>query len=123
MSASSNRRGWGALEAEIMAALAASDTALGAGELREILDPPPAYTTVLTALSRLHDKGAVTRDRSGRGHVYSFQRDEAALRAVQMRRLLEGGKDKARVLARFVDELSPEHERLLQRLLSDLDGP
>lgn len=102
--------------------LSAEGSALTAAEVALRMDPAPAYTTVLTALSRLHDKGALSRVRRGRAYAYSFQRDEAALRAVKMRRLLEGGQDSARVLARFVDELSPDDERLLQRLLNEQGG-
>jgi predicted transcriptional regulator len=41
-------------------------------------DPPLAYTTVMTVLSRLHEKGHVTRERRGRGYAYTpaFSEDE-----------------------------------------------
>jgi len=35
-----------------------------------------------------------------------------------MRRLLEGGGDRADILARFVSDLSPDDERLLTELLT-----
>ncbi len=76
-----------------------------------------AYTTVLTILSRLVDKGLVTRRKEGRGYAFAPARDEAAHTAGRMRSLLEHGSDREAVLARFVDELSAEDERLLQRLL------
>ncbi len=38
-----------------------------------------AYTTVMTVLSRLYDKGLVTRDRRGRGYTYTPRYDEAGL--------------------------------------------
>lgn len=119
---SGGRRGRGALEAEILAILAASAAPLTPREVTERLERPLAYTTVMTVLMRLHDKGAVARTRTGRTYSYSFQRDEAAQRAVQMRRLLEGGPDRAKVLTRFLDELSPDDEQLLQQLLREADG-
>ncbi|WP_242614530.1 BlaI/MecI/CopY family transcriptional regulator [Actinomadura roseirufa] len=118
---SGGRRGRGALEAEVLAVLAAADEPLTPREVARRLDPRPAYTTVMTVLSRLYGKGVVTRARKGRGYCYVFLRDEAARRAVQMRRLLDQAReqDRARTLARFVDELSAEDERLLRRLLRD----
>lgn len=46
--------------------------------------PPLAYTTVLTMLRILEQKGAVKRELDGRAHVYqpAFEQDEAARTAV-----------------------------------------
>jgi predicted transcriptional regulator len=46
--------------------------------------PPLAYTTVLTMLRILEQKGAVKRELDGRAHVYfpAFEQDEAARSAV-----------------------------------------
>lgn len=111
------RRAPGELESEVLAALWAAGKPASAGVVREHLAGDPAYTTVLTILSRLHDKGLVTRVRAGRGHLYTPVRDEAGHAAAAMRDLLDGGGDRAAVLARFVSELSEEDERLLERLL------
>src|SRR5579862_5308647 len=49
------------------------------------LPPPPlAYTTVLTMLRILEQKGAVSRETDGRAHVYHplIERDEAARSAI-----------------------------------------
>ena len=116
-----SRRGKGDLEAEVVAVLAAADRPLTSREVVEGLDQRLAYTTVMTVLVRLHEKGAVDRGRVGRAYAYSFLRDDAARRAVQMRRLLGEDAERARVLARFVNELSAEDERLLRRLLHEPD--
>lgn len=116
-----SRRGKGDLEAEVVAVLAAADRPLTSREVVEGLDQRLAYTTVMTVLARLHEKGAVDRGRVGRAYAYSFLHDDAARRAVQMRRLLGEDAGHARVLARFVDELSSEDERLLRRLLHEPD--
>ncbi|MCW2888991.1 MAG: hypothetical protein QOE54_4979 [Streptosporangiaceae bacterium] len=114
-----NRRGRGALEGEVLAVLAEAGTALTPGQVTERLDRGLAYTTVATVLSRLHDKGMVSRQPAGRAHAYSFLRDEAARRAREMTKLLEAGHDRSRVLAHFVQDLPPQDELLLQRLLRD----
>ncbi|QHC27016.1 BlaI/MecI/CopY family transcriptional regulator [Streptomyces sp. GS7] len=105
------------MESEVLAALWALGEPAGAGTVREQVSGEPAYTTVLTILSRLHDKGLVTRDRSGRGYVYAPVRDEAGHAAAGMRDLMEQVDDRAAVLARFVSGLRAEDEKLLEELL------
>jgi predicted transcriptional regulator len=39
---------------------------------------PPAYTTVMTIMSRLHERGLLNRDREGRGFRYRAAADEQA---------------------------------------------
>jgi predicted transcriptional regulator len=113
------RRAPGELENSVLAALWAADEPMTASEVRAGLPGDLAYTTVLTILTRLHEKGMLVRHRDGRRHLYAPARDEATHTAERMRSLLESGADRAAVLSRFVSELSPEDERLLQRLLDD----
>ena len=92
-----------------------------AGEVQQSLDGDLAYTTVVTILTRLHDKGAVTRQKQGRSYAYAPVEDEAGLAARRMRKLLDAYPDRARVLARFVSNLSRTDERTLRDLLRDAD--
>lgn len=116
-STAAGRRAPGELESEVLAALWAAGEPVGAGTVRAQVAGDPAYTTVLTILTRLHDKGLVTRERAGRGYLYSPVRDEAGHAAAGMRDLLEHGGDRAAVLARFVSELPAADEELLEQLL------
>lgn len=50
---------------------------------------PLAYTTVLTLLDRLARKGAVTRRKSGRAHLYHPVYTRAEAREAALQRLLE----------------------------------
>jgi predicted transcriptional regulator len=111
------RRPRGTLEQEVVAALAAADTPLTPGQVRDELGGDLAYTTVMTVLARLHDKGGVVRTRSGRAYAYSLVVDEAEITARQMQRLLDAGDDREAVLSRFVGALSDEDERILVELL------
>jgi predicted transcriptional regulator len=111
------RRPRGTLEQEVVAALAAADTPLTPGQVRDELGGDLAYTTVMTVLARLHDKGAVMRTRSGRAYAYSVVTDEAEITARQMQRLLDAGDDREAVLSRFVGALSNEDERILVDIL------
>ena len=84
-----------------------------------------AYTTVMTTLARLHEKGALTRQPSGRAFAYGLAGDaravDAALTARRMRKALDAGTDRTVALSRFVSDLDPDDERLLVDLLRDLD--
>jgi predicted transcriptional regulator len=115
-------RARGQLEREILACLAAATGALTPSEVLAELGRPLAYTTVMTTLARLHDKHAVTRAQRGRAYAYTLVggTDDAAtnVTAHQMHRILEAGTDRAGVLARFVAELSPSDEQVLNELLS-----
>ena len=112
----------GALEREVLACLAAAGRPVTVAEVLAALGDGLAYTTVLTALSRLHAKGALNREAAGRAYAYSPAADPEALGASvtarRMTRLLQSGEDRAGVLARFVADLTPEDERLLADLLS-----
>ena len=94
--------------------------------VREIVDDlhedrAPAYTTVMTTLSRLHAKQALVRTARGRAFPYALVGDESEARASvtahHMSRLLDGGLDRASVLTHFVENLDDESEQLLRELL------
>jgi len=111
------RRAPGELEADVLAALWRANEPLSPGQVRQELGSTLAYTTVMTILSRLYDKGSVTRSRDGRAFVYTPAFAQAEVAASQMRELLDGGHDRAEVLARFVGSLSSDEERTLAALL------
>jgi predicted transcriptional regulator len=96
-----------------------ADTRLTPAEVNAGLDTERelAYTTVMTILVRLFDKGVVTRERRGRAWAYRplLSREEQA--AERMNTLLRNGGDQAVSLARFVDQMSPKERAQLKRLL------
>lgn len=114
------RRRRGALEASVLDVLHAHDGGLTAAEVRERMGGDLAYTTVLTILARLHEKGTLVREPSGRAYAYRPVADDPGLTARRMRSLLDDRPDRDTVLARFVDDLSEADEQVLRRLL---DGP
>jgi predicted transcriptional regulator len=117
------RRAAGELENSVLAVLFDADGPLSPGEVRDRLGGDEggalAYTTVVTILSRLHDKGVLTRRRHGRAFYYAPVADEAGLAARRLSALLDGQPDRDAVLARFVADLSDHDEELLRRLLAD----
>ena len=112
------RREPGRLEQEVLGILALAPHPLTPGEVRGRLDRDLAYTTVMTVLSRLAEKGVAARESQGRGYAYSAVTDPAAQVAAAMHRAMDGNDHEA-VLQRFVRSLSPADEQLLNRLLKE----
>jgi len=115
----SPRRPSGALETEVLAALWAADAPLTPREVQSELGEGLAYTTVMTALARLHEKGVVTREKRGRAYAYTPLLDTPGIAAARMRALLDAGGDREAVLARFLGTLSDADERTLADLLNE----
>jgi predicted transcriptional regulator len=109
----------GPLEAEVMRGLWKAGEPLTVRELLERLNggrrQPLAYTTVMTVMNRLAEKGALRRERRGRGYAYEPTADDAAGIAVQ--NVMRDYGDAA--LAQFVDQARADPELLcrLERLL------
>ncbi|MFJ1708167.1 BlaI/MecI/CopY family transcriptional regulator [Kitasatospora sp. NPDC088346] len=117
------RRGQGELEAQVLAALRTAAEPVTAGWVQQQLEGDLAYTTVMTILSRLHAKKAVSRSRTGRSYHWLAASDAAGLAALRMRRVLDTHADRDAVLASFVSALLPQDEELLRALLdSAADG-
>lgn len=116
-----DRRGPGDLERAVLNLIAAAPEPVTVAEVQRQLPGEPAYTTVMTTLGRMSDKGALRQIRDGRAYRYGLAAAvgsvEDAVTARRMRRLLTDGGDRAGVLARFVAELEPDEEALLLDLL------
>ncbi len=116
------RRSRGALEREVLTFVAGASAPVTVAEtVAGLGDPDVAYTTVMTILTRLVDKGALVRERRGRAFAYAAAvappSMSAARAARRMRHLLHDEGHRADVLARFVAELDPDDEQTLRRLL------
>lgn len=115
----------GDLERSVMDILWDSDGALSAVALRDELAQRTAAdagkslaaTTVLTVLSRLENKGFVTRDRETRPHLYHAATGRADHMAELMHEVLGGATDREAVLARFVGQVGPDEAEALRRML------
>ncbi|MFP4636281.1 MAG: BlaI/MecI/CopY family transcriptional regulator [Nitriliruptoraceae bacterium] len=81
-------------------------------------DAQLAYTTVMTVLARLHDKGVVDRERRGRGYDYTPAFDEAQLVEHLGRREVSELLDRYGevALAQFAAALEQADPQLLRRL-------
>lgn len=116
----------GPLEYEVLRALWDRSPA-SVGEVQERLnarrDAALAYTTVMTVLTRLHEKGLVARAKNGRGYDYSPRFTEAELVEHLGRREIEVLLDRFGPVAvsQFAAALRDTDPELL-RQLADLAG-
>ncbi|HTV93227.1 MAG TPA: BlaI/MecI/CopY family transcriptional regulator [Verrucomicrobiae bacterium] len=76
--------------------------------------PPLAYTTVLTMLRILEQKGAVKRELDGRAHIYfpAFEEDEAAGTAVGDVVRSFFANSKTALAMRLIAEEKPDRDEL-----------
>lgn len=111
------RRPDGALEREVMAVLWRADDAVTPGQVRDQLEHELAYTTVMTVLGRLHEKGRVGRELRGRAYAYHAMITESELAAEQMTTALSTASDRAGALGGFVGGLGKRDLAALRRLV------
>lgn len=96
----------GDLESEVLEQLwLAGDWLSGREVWGRLGDGSRAYTTVMTILARLVDKGLVERVERGRGHVYRAAGDRDELTAKAISSLLAATADPRSALAHFVEGL------------------
>lgn len=115
------RRAMGALEREVLSRLWASKTSMTPAEVTARLENAPAYTTVMTILTRLWRKGLVSREARGRAFAYSPLVTEGEYAARQMRASFEAASNREEALSHFVGALTKREERALRRVIAELD--
>jgi|TARA_B110000483_G_scaffold194363_1_gene231565 predicted transcriptional regulator len=116
------RRATGELEEAVLRFVWAMDAPVTPAEAHESVAPDLAYTTVMTVLTRLHQKGRLERERRGRAYAYWAPDGEASHRAGQMRNQLSSADNSDAVLSSFVEKLSGAEAAELRRLLADLES-
>jgi len=82
-----------------------------------------AYTTVMTVLSRLHDKGAVRRRKHGNRFLYSTARRAQSIKQGilgRVQKLLYSG-ERSRAIAALIDDqqVSEDELRALRKLIDE----
>lgn len=107
----------GSLQARVLQALSKR----GASTVRDVVDALRgrfAYTTVMTVLSKLHEKGLVGREQRGKGYLYTPRYSSEELRDRMVRFLVDELVDDFGevALAHFASAL----DRLDRRRLAEL---
>lgn len=116
------RRPRGELEAEVMNVLWSSDDWMTPREVQESVSStrrPLAYTTVMTILVRLLQKGMLQREESGRGFAYRAVAGRDEWSAQRMHEVLAQSSDPRLTLNHFVESMTPKEARLLRRSLDE----
>ncbi|GAA2430875.1 BlaI/MecI/CopY family transcriptional regulator [Streptomyces macrosporus] len=90
--------------------------------VREVLDDlrrerPIAYTTVMTVMDNLREKGWVRREREGRAYRYEAVSTRAAYSAALMNEAWAASDNPAAALVAFFGMMSPEQEEALRDAL------
>lgn len=110
-------KGLGDLEAEVMDILWASPDPLSVHDLVAAFSErkPLAYTTILTVVTHLHEKGWVEREKRSRAYFYfpKQSREEATSQA--LRELLDASNDSAAVLLHFAQTVSETEQAALRK--------
>jgi predicted transcriptional regulator len=114
------RLGPGELEAHVMDVLWSSDGPMTPREVQDVVSTarrPLAYTTVMTILVRLWEKGMLTREEQGRAFTYEPVVGREEWTAQRMRDLLDESGDRAAALTHFVGSIGAREATQLRRAL------
>ncbi len=114
----------GELETAVMNVLWDAAGPLTPGQVHEALSAERvlAYTTVLTILVRLWDKGRLDQEPHGRAYEYRPLQSREAYTASRMGEVLGSAKDRRLALSYFVSDLLPVERTRLRRLLESGEG-
>ncbi|HXH59398.1 BlaI/MecI/CopY family transcriptional regulator [Iamia sp.] len=113
------RRATGSLEREVLEQLWQAPQGATPRDVRAAMDDELAYTTIMTILRRLWQKGLAERELHGRAYVYRAKASEADLAANGMHAAFAPVRDRREALTRFVDGLSKSDARALRRVLDE----
>jgi len=105
--------------------------AQGPATVRQVLEalrvqPRPAYTTVLTMMRLMHEKGYLDRREQGRAHVYTARLREQPTKRGLLRDLIQGafrGSAEALLVRLLEDEkLSAEELNRVRKLIAEKEA-
>ena len=106
----------GDLERKVMELLWSTDHGLTVREISSMF-PDHAYTTLLTVCDRLAKKGFVSRQLSGRSHVYSAAATQEAYVALLMDAALDSSTDRSAALVQFASSVDDAEAAILRAAL------
>ncbi len=108
----------GSLEAKIMRVVwERQDQFVPVRDVRDALGENLAYTTVMTVMNRLYQKGLLRRTRHGRAWAYRPSSSREAYAAATMAEALSMAEDRTAALLHFVADLDRSEAEALRRLL------
>lgn len=110
-------KGLGGLEAEVMDILWTSAEPMSVHDLLDTLNERKqlAYTTILTVVTHLHEKGWVEREKRSRAYYYYPARTREEATSQALRQLLDSSSDSAAVLLHFARTVSETEQEALRK--------
>lgn len=117
-------RSFGHLERDIMRVIWRADDPVTGHDIAAQLPPGRdiAYTTLITVVDRLRDKGMLTRFRDGRSFRYQAKITEEEYAAQLMSQALDASDDRSKALLHFAGQLDPAEAAALRAALAATDG-
>ena len=73
------KRQFGELEAAILSLFQGKEDLLSVKEVQAAIGPQCAYTTIMTVMSRLYEKGVFGRTKMGRSYVYFIKKSRLSM--------------------------------------------
>src|SRR5258708_31956894 len=116
-------RGFGELEAAIMARIGSVAGPLLVRQVHATLRPERAYNTVLTVVEILYRKGWLTREKDGRAYRYRATVTREDYVAGLMGEALDVSTDRAATLRRFAERIGPDEAGQLREALEQALRP
>ncbi|PNL16951.1 BlaI/MecI/CopY family transcriptional regulator [Micrococcus sp. FDAARGOS_333] len=109
-------REWGGLERELLRLLREQAAPVSARQLQDLFaEPVPAYTTLMTALTRLERKALIVRvEESPRKVRFSIRRSDGQDVSVSMMSALDEAGDRQAALLAFAGNLDDDDVALLR---------
>jgi predicted transcriptional regulator len=112
----------GDLEAEVMNVLWECDQPQSVHDLRALMaERQLAYTTIMTVLTHLHEKGWVNRAKRSRAYLYSPAQTRAEATSRALREILDTSTDSAAVLMHFAKTVTDDELDALRGNLPDVN--
>ncbi|OZD70509.1 penicillinase repressor [Rhodococcus sp. 06-1059B-a] len=113
----------GDLEAEVMNVLWECEDPQSVHDLlAHMSERKFAYTTILTVVTHLHEKGWVDRVKVSRAYMYSPAQSRAEATSQALREILDTSNDSAAVLMHFAKTVTDEELEALRGHLPDVNG-
>jgi predicted transcriptional regulator len=104
-----------------MDVLWSAGTPLSPAQVMALLKGDHAYTTIMTVLVRLWEKGLVDRQKTGRAYAYEPARSEAEFHAGRLHDVLNTTSDRLGTMNRFVEGLDAGEADALRAALEELE--
>ncbi len=110
------KRSFGELETAILRLFIDEEKPLSVNDVMQRLGGKNAYTTIMTVMGRLYEKGALKREKEGRSYLY-FMKKPTLLKQLKSK-LLDAPLSE--VFSYFLDEkVDPEEVKKIEKMIRE----